>query len=104
MNDLLIHLSRVIYKLKEVSEEDKALLITLVKQAPKSSKFVPPSLEEVESHLKEQGYLRPKEYADQFVSFYGSKGWMVGKNKMKNWKLATKQWKEWEKKNNKLIV
>jgi hypothetical protein len=104
MNDLLIHLARVIYKLKEVSQEDKELLITLVKEKSKSSKFVPPTLEEVSDYLREQGYLRPQAYADQFVSFYGSKGWMVGKNKMKNWKLATKQWKEWEKKNNKLIV
>lgn len=104
MNDLLIHLSRIIYKLKEVSDEDKAMLITLVKQNSKSSKFVPPSIEEVEEYLKNEGYLRPRVYADQFVSFYGSKGWMIGKNKMKSWKLATKQWKEWEKKNKNIIV
>ena len=27
-----------------------------------------------------------------FVDFYESKGWMVGKNKMKNWKAAVRTW------------
>ena len=30
--------------------------------------------------------------ADRFVSFYESKGWMVGKNKMKSWKAAVSGW------------
>lgn len=103
-DNVIIHMARIIYKLPTVSQEDKKMLIDLMKDYSKSSKFVPPSIEEVASYLREQGYLKPQAYADQFVSFYGSKGWMIGKNKMKNWKLATKQWKEWEKKNNSKII
>lgn len=102
--EVITHIARIIFKLKDVSKEDKDLLVLLMKKHTKSSNFVPPSIEEVEEYLKNEGYLRPRVYADQFVSFYGSKGWMIGKNKMKSWKLATKQWKEWEKKNKNIIV
>jgi hypothetical protein len=30
--------------------------------------------------------------ADAFVDFYESKGWLVGKNKMKDWKAAVRTW------------
>lgn len=29
-----------------------------------------------------------------FVDFYESKGWMVGKSKMKNWKAAVRTWEK----------
>ena len=30
--------------------------------------------------------------ANKFVNFYGSKNWMVGKNKMSKWKLSAVNW------------
>jgi hypothetical protein len=30
--------------------------------------------------------------AQRFVDFYESKGWMVGKSKMKDWKAAYRNW------------
>jgi hypothetical protein len=30
--------------------------------------------------------------AERFVNFYESKGWMVGKNKMKDWRAAVRNW------------
>ena len=30
--------------------------------------------------------------AEHFVSFYEAKGWMIGKNKMKDWKAAVRTW------------
>ena len=30
--------------------------------------------------------------ANTFYDFYESKGWLVGKNKMKNWKAAVRTW------------
>ena len=50
-----------------------------------SERFIPPTVAEVEAYCKEHGY---KVNANQFVGFYESKGWMVGKNKMKDWKAA----------------
>lgn len=55
------------------------------------SRFTPPTQEEVFLFMQEKGYPYQNE-AMKFVNFYGSKGWMVGKNKMKNWKLAVNNW------------
>ena len=35
----------------------------------------------------------PKHEAGKFMGFYGSKGWMVGKNKMVSWPHALAGWK-----------
>ena len=32
--------------------------------------------------------------AEQFFDFYESKGWLVGKNKMKNWQAAVRTWEK----------
>jgi len=34
--------------------------------------------------------------AENFVDFYESKGWVVGKNKMKSWKAAVRNWQKRE--------
>lgn len=52
--------------------------------------FVPPSVEDVESYCREKGYKTVNAMA--FVAFYESKGWMVGKDKMRNWKSAVAGW------------
>ena len=33
---------------------------------------------------------------NKFINFYESKGWMVGKNKMKDWKAAVRNWRSEE--------
>lgn len=58
--------------------------------------FVPPTVDEVKAYVKEKGYHVD---ADNFVDFYTSKGWMVGKNKMKDWKAAVRTWNNKDKKN-----
>ena len=30
----------------------------------------------------------------RFIDFYETKGWMVGKNKMKDWKAAVRTWEQ----------
>ena len=51
--------------------------------------FSKPSVSEIEEYCKENNY---KVDANQFFDFYESKGWMVGKNKMKSWKAAVRTW------------
>ena len=51
--------------------------------------FKPPTLEEVQAYCAERGNLVD---AQSFVDFYESKGWYVGKNKMKDWKAAVRTW------------
>ena len=38
--------------------------------------------------------------AENFIDFYDSKGWLVGKNKMKDWKAAIRTWFRSYKENN----
>ena len=52
-------------------------------------RFIPPTPQEVKAYCLEKGYSID---AEQFVAFYESKGWLVGKNKMKNWKAAVITW------------
>lgn len=61
------------------------------KEEGKTKRFEPPSLEEVTAYITEKGY---EVNAESFISFYESKGWYVGKNKMKNWKAAVANWNQ----------
>lgn len=60
--------------------------------------FEPPTLQEVEDYLRSQKVRDPKSNALKWYNFYESKGWMIGKNKMKNWKSAIATW-QFEKDN-----
>lgn len=53
------------------------------------SRFAPPTPEEIKSYCLER---KNKVDADKFHDFYQSKNWMVGKNKMKDWKAAVRTW------------
>lgn len=53
------------------------------------SRFVPPSLEEVKAYcLERRNRINPEQYLD----WYESNGWRVGKNPMKSWKAAVRTW------------
>ena len=56
----------------------------------KTKRFTPPTAKQVKEYASEKGC--PDFPADRFVDFYESKGWMVGKNKMKDWKAAVRTW------------
>ena len=57
----------------------------------RETKFTPPSLDEVKAYCIERGNTIDPE---SFIDFYESKGWMVGKNKMKDWKAAIRTWEK----------
>lgn len=73
--------------------------INAVTTQQKTKKFTPPTESDVAQYVTEKGYhFDPK----QFVSFYQSKGWMIGKNPMRDWKAACRTWElEWQKKHGK---
>jgi len=56
--------------------------------------FIPPTVEEVRAYCTERGNSVDPE---AFVDFYASKGWMIGKNKMKDWKAAVRTWEQGDK-------
>lgn len=57
-----------------------------------NKRFEPPTHDEVCSELIRLRVRHPFEQASKFWNFYESKNWMIGKNKMKNWKAAIKTW------------
>jgi len=52
-------------------------------------RFTPPTLTEVIEQCNKTGANIDPE---AFISFYESKGWMIGRNKMKCWKSAIRTW------------
>lgn len=64
-----------------------------------AERFTPPTVEEVFLYCVERkNTVDPQ----RFVDFYTSKGWMVGKTKMKDWKAAVRNWEKSEEKDNPL--
>lgn len=72
-----------------VNVNDKEKVSPIGDTKKKTIRFSPPTVAEVQSYCQEKGYTVD---ADRFVSFYESKGWYVGKNKMKDWKSAVRGW------------
>lgn len=61
---------------------------------PPHPRFIPPTVDEVQAYCQERhSSVDPV----AFVSFYESKGWMVGKNQMKNWRSAISSWERRDK-------
>jgi hypothetical protein len=62
--------------IKEISKEKKDI-------------FRKPTFEEVSAYCQERNNgIDP----EQFIDYYESKGWMIGKNKMKDWKASVRTW------------
>ena len=59
----------------------------------RSKRFKPPSIDEVIAYCLERGGVVDPH---RFVDYYTSNGWMVGKNKMKDWKAAVRTWEQKE--------
>lgn len=56
-----------------------------------SKRFTPPTVEEVAQYCFDRvSTVDPQ----RFVDYYTSNGWMVGKNKMKDWKAAVRTWEQ----------
>ena len=57
-------------------------------------RFTPPTLQEVQVYcMNRHNNVDP----EKFIDFYSAKGWMIGKNKMKDWKAAVRTWEKGEK-------
>lgn len=63
--------------------------------APKRKVFKKPSLDDIKAYCKESGYNVD---AERFLNYYESNGWMVGRNKMKDWKATVRNWASKDKK------
>lgn len=77
----------------EISENQKCIHYNNYKHSYKQSlysdKFQKPTLDEVRQYCQERG---SKIDPEAFYAHYESNGWKVGKNPMKNWKMAVVTW------------
>ena len=59
----------------------------------RASSFRPPDVNEVRAYCQER---KNNVDPERFVDFYTAKGWFVGKNKMKDWRAAVRNWEKEE--------
>lgn len=55
----------------------------------KTKHFTKPTVEEIKAYCLER---HNNVDADKFYNYYESNGWMVGRNKMKDWKASVRTW------------
>ena len=74
-----------------IKKENRAKEKTFVADATALKKFVQPSVEEVKEYCSERkNNINP----ENFIDFYISKGWKIGKEAMKDWKAAVRTWEQ----------
>lgn len=56
----------------------------------RAARFTPPTVDEVAAYAEEKGYTGFS--ADRFMAYYESNGWKVGRNAMKDWRAAVRNW------------
>ena len=66
------------------------------KEEEQEKKFKKPTIEEIALYMEEKGM---NNVAERFYNFYEAKGWMIGKNPIKNWKACVITWKDGNLKN-----
>ena len=77
----------------ETNTDTNILLSNDSKGETRARRFTPPTLDDVLAYVRERGSdVDPQ----RFFDFYASKGWMVGKNPMKDWKAAVRTWEKRE--------
>ena len=94
LNTLTINLDKSRLN-QESSQSDPADSLNLIPDSPipkKRERFAPPSLDDVFNYMVEQSVRDPAGESDRFVNYYESNGWKVGRNAMKSWQAAVRNW------------
>lgn len=56
---------------------------------PKRNKFIIPTVEDVQAYCDDRGNNID---AQHFIDYYSARGWMLGKNHIKDWKACIRTW------------
>ncbi len=64
---------------------------TILLFAPLDPTHIPPSVGDVAEYCQQRGN---KIDPETFVDFYQSKGWVVGRARMKDWQAAVRTWEK----------
>lgn len=77
--------------IKLISTQEKIRKEKIREDKITTMRFTPPSIEEVKAYCNERGNnVDPQ----TFVDFYEAKGWMVGSNRMKDWRACVRTWEK----------
>lgn len=74
---------------KEYPKENTSNDVNVNVNVNVNNRFIKPTLEEIKEYcIERNNNINP----ESFYDFYESKNWMVGKNKMKDWKACIRTW------------
>ena len=59
------------------------------KESRAAARFAPPTLEDVAAYCRERGNAVDPQ---RFIDYYTANGWVVGKNRMEDWRAAVRTW------------
>lgn len=77
--------------LKSGSEATKVMVKVMVKEKVIDKVMVKPTLEEIRNYcIERKNNVDP----EKWLAHYESNGWLVGKNKMKDWKASVRTWEK----------
>jgi hypothetical protein len=69
--------------------EDVEQIEQIDRERKTAKRFIPPSRDELEIFCLENGLSID---VDRFLNYYTANGWMVGRNKMKDWQATVRNW------------
>jgi len=72
-----------------VNDNDNVNVNDIKESEEKKPRFYPPPLEELKKYIADNKYNVDPE---RFIDYYTANGWTVGKNRMKDWKAAVRNW------------
>lgn len=89
--DLTINMLQTFIEVVSITDTECIQDVThiRVEKSREEKKGFPPSLDSVLKYFKE---LKQTGEAEKFFDYYQSNGWKVGKNIMKDWKAAARNW------------
>lgn len=77
----------------KIKEKNKENVYAHAQEQPqievKKSSFTKPTFEQVQDYFDSRNC---REYAERFYDYYTSNGWHVGKQPMKDWQAACRNW------------
>ena len=88
--DMLITSSSYVLHMENENENEDLI------EKKKVARFQKPTIEQLKEYMSEQGM---NDIAENWLNHYEANGWMVGKNKMKDWKASVRTWKINQKNN-----
>lgn len=83
-----------VFKMNTPITTNNKLINNTLRENNNSSRFTPPTAQDVRNYCNEKNISID---AERFVDYYASKGWLVGKAKMKDWRAAVRNWARNEK-------